>query len=314
MFYYQGGIGSPRFFWRFCLLSSSYSIINRPKILREQVILATDKFRNAQVEAENAKEQLRQAQKMEAVGQLTGGVAHDFNNLLAIMMGNAELLVDSVGDDEDAKHSTKAIKAAVVRGASLTGRLLAFSRQTMLSPVSAGVTSLIGDLEDMLRRSLGETIDLKIEENADLWHATIDLHQFENALINLALNARDAMPNGGTLTIETANVTLDEDYVEQNEEVTPGDYVEVSVSDTGTGIPPEVLEKVFEPFFTTKEVGEGSGLGLSMVFGFAKQSKGHITITSPKISLLWSARRLTRSAGCQRSQVGGGVAGIAPGE
>jgi len=150
----------------------------------------------------------------------------------------------------------------------------------MLSPDAVDVTGLIGSLENMLQRALGETVDLRVEAAPDLWLATIDAHQLKDALVNLALNARDAMPQGGKLTFETANVTLDETYAEQNQEVTSGDYVQVAVSDTGAGIPPEVLEKVFEPFFTTKEVGKGSGLGLSMVFGFAKQSKGHITIYS----------------------------------
>ena len=162
----------------------------------------------------------------------------------------------------------------------MTQRLLAFSRQTTLSPVAARVSDLIGSLRDLLQRTLGETVDLRVEVAPHLWIATIDSHQFENALVNLAVNARDAMPQGGTLTIETANVTLGETHAEQYEEVTPGDYVQVAVSDTGTGMPPEVLEKVFEPFFTTKDVGEGSGLGLSMVYGFVKQSKGHITIYS----------------------------------
>jgi PAS domain S-box-containing protein len=223
--------------------------------------------------------QLRQSQKMEAVGQLTGGIAHDFNNLLAVMLGNTEMLGDSI-DDEKAKHNIEALIKAVGRAESLTNRLLAFSRQQTLSPVAAYVTDLIGGLEDMLRRTLGETVDLRVEAGLDLWPATIDPHQFENALVNLAVNARDAMPQGGRLTVEIANVTLDETHAAQYEEVTPGDYVMVAVSDTGAGMPPEVLEKVFEPFFTTKEVGEGSGLGLSMVYGFVKQSNGHVTIDS----------------------------------
>ena len=225
-------------------------------------------------------EQLLQAQRMEAIGQLTGGVAHDFNNLLAIMIGNAQFLEDRAGEDEVSKEFIGEIKAAIDRGASLTGRLMAFSRKATLIPVAADVSDLIGSLHDMLRRTLGETVEIKIIITPELWPAMIDPHQFENALVNLAINARDAMPTGGTLTIETANVTLDKTYAEQHEEVTPGDYVSVAVSDTGTGMTPEVLEKVFEPFFTTKEVGQGSGLGLSMVYGFVKQSKGHITIYS----------------------------------
>ncbi len=224
--------------------------------------------------------QLRHSQRMEAVGQLTGGVAHDFNNLLAIMLGNAELLEDMASDDKDARNNIEAIKAAVGRASSLTGRLLAFSRQSALAPVAADVDELIGGLNDMLQRALGETVELRAEDTEGLWPAITDTHQFENALVNLTLNARDAMPQGGILTIETANVTLDETYTEQYEEVTPGDYVRIAVSDTGTGIPPDVLAKVFEPFFTTKDVGKGSGLGLSMVFGFVKQSKGHVTIYS----------------------------------
>jgi len=167
-----------------------------------------------------------------------------------------------------------------LRGSSLTQRLLAFSRQQMLSPVSADVAGLINGLHDMLHRSLGEAIDLKIEAVPDLWPVMIDPHQFENALVNLAVNARDAGHEGGTLVIEAANVTLDEAYAQSHEEVTPGDYVMVAVSDAGTGMSGHVLERAFEPFFTTKAVGEGTGLGLSMVYGFVKQSRGHVAIYS----------------------------------
>ncbi|MCZ6772585.1 MAG: PAS domain S-box protein, partial [Proteobacteria bacterium] len=231
-------------------------------------------------EMKEVQSRLNQAQKMEAIGQLTGGIAHDFNNLLAIMLGNTELLWEFVGEHEQAKEFFETVIEMIDRGSSLTQRLLAFSRQSTLSPAAVDVTDLIGGLGVMLRRTLGETVDLRIEAPPDLWPATIDPHQFENALINLAVNARAAMPQGGTLTFETANITLDETYAEKHEEVTPGDYVVVAVIDSGTGMPPEVLEKVFEPFFTTKDVGKGSGLGLSMVYGFAKQSKGHITISS----------------------------------
>jgi CheY-like chemotaxis protein len=217
---------------------------------------------------------------MEAVVQLTGGVAHDFNNLLAIMLGNAELLELGAGAAEESHRHIEEIKAAIFRGSSLTQRLLAFSRKQRLSPVPADVSGLMDGLQDMLRRSLGEAIDLRIEAAPDLWPVMIDPHQFENALVNLAVNARDAMPDGGTLVIEAANVTLDETYAQSHEEVTPGAYVKVAVSDAGTGMPARVLERVFEPFFTTKNVGRGSGLGLSMVHGFVKQSRGHITICS----------------------------------
>jgi len=227
-------------------------------------------------------DQLRQSQRMEAVGQLTGGVAHDFNNLLGIIIGNTDMLEYEIGEDERAKENVGAIIRAVERAASLINRLLAFSRQQPLSPETVSISNLITGLVDMLQRTLGETVDMRVDSDLNTWPAMIDPHQFENALINLALNARDAMSHGGVLTIRTTNVTLDEDYVERYEELEPGDYVEVIVSDTGAGMPLDVLEKVFEPFFTTKDVGEGSGLGLSMVYGFVKQSNGHITINSEK--------------------------------
>ncbi len=231
-------------------------------------------------ESKRLEGQLRQSQRMEAVGQLTGGIAHDFNNLLAVMIGNAELLLLRDINKDKLRHHLKQIIKAVNRAASLTDRLLAFSRQQTLSPVSSDITKYIDGLEDLLRRTLGETIDYSFVHVPKLWKAIIDPHQFENALVNLTLNARDAMPEGGMLTVKTANVTLDKTYAEQHEEVHPGEYVEVAVTDTGTGMAPDVLEKAFEPFFTTKEVGKGSGLGLSMVFGFAKQSNGHVTVDS----------------------------------
>ncbi len=237
--------------------------------------------------------QLRQAHRMEAVGQLTGGIAHDFNNLLAVMIGNSELLEDRVAGDEIALKRVNAIKNSVGRAASLTNRLLSFSRQQPLLPVVTNVTELADGLSELLQRTLGETIDLRIAPSAghaaghaaSSWPATIDPHQFENALINLAINARDAMQEGGTLHIETSNITLDTTFADAefargHEDVAPGDYICVAVTDTGTGMSRETRERVFEPFFTTKGVGEGSGLGLSMVYGFAKQSNGHVTIDS----------------------------------
>ncbi len=225
-------------------------------------------------------EKLRQSQRMEAVGQLTGGVAHDFNNLLGVIIGNAEVLQGITKNDDKIRHNVESIIAAAERGAALTQRLLAFSRQQTLAPKSVAINGLIVGLEDMLQRSLGETIELHTSLGPGNCAALFDVNQFENALINLAINSRDAMPNGGELMIETAEVTLDESYAAHHDEVSPGRYVKVSVSDTGDGISPETLKKVFEPFFTTKEVGEGSGLGLSMVYGFAKQSGGHIAIYS----------------------------------
>ncbi len=227
-----------------------------------------------------AEETLRRTQRLKAVGQLTGGIAHDFNNLLAIIMGNAELIDSKFADNEELLRHVAAIKQASKRGASLTQRLLAFSRQTKLAPVITDSAKLVESLEDMLRRTLGETIELRIERAVNLWPAKIDPYQFENALINLAINARDAMPEGGELLIKVDNVTLTEAYAQQQEEVEPGDYVRVRVIDTGGGMTDDVARRAFEPFFTTKGIGLGSGLGLSMVYGFVKQSDGHITIES----------------------------------
>jgi PAS domain S-box-containing protein len=231
-------------------------------------------------ERKHIENQLHRSQRMEAIGQLTGGIAHDFNNLLSVMFGNAELLKGKVGDDEKSLRRLESIIKAVDLGASLTNRLLAFSRQQALSPRPTAVNGLVLGLEDMLQRTLGETVKLHTNFGSGPCEALIDSAQFENALINLAVNARDAMGKGGVLTIETADVTLDEAYSRQHEDVTPGDYVMVAVSDTGGGMKPAVLEKAFEPFFTTKGVGRGSGLGLSMVYGFIMQSKGHVTIYS----------------------------------
>lgn len=231
-------------------------------------------------ERKTLQQQLYHSQRMDAVGQLTSGIAHDFNNLMGVMLGNAEILDKLIKDDEQARRNVEAIIKAVNRGASLTDRLLAFSRQQPLSPRPMAINDLVVDLEEMLRRSMGEIIELSSRPGSGVSDALIDPHQFENALVNLAINARDAMPEGGSLTIETADVTLNEADVEQDHEVAAGDYVRVTVTDNGPGMPPEVLCRVFEPFFTTKGVGEGSGLGLSMVYGFIKQSNGHVAIDS----------------------------------
>ena len=227
-------------------------------------------------ETKHAEEQLRQAQKMEAVGQLTGGVAHDFNNLLAVIVGNAEFLEDQLGKDDKV---VQGIMQAATRGAELTERLLAFSRRQPLDPQPTDLGALIEKMTGLMQRTLGETIEIETVRAAGLRDALADSGQLENAILNLALNARDAMPGGGKLLIEALNATLDEDAASQME-IPSGDYVVVAVSDTGTGMSPEVQEHVFEPFFTTKDVGEGSGLGLSMVYGFAKQSGGSVTIYS----------------------------------
>jgi PAS domain S-box-containing protein len=224
--------------------------------------------------------QLRQAQKMEAVGQLTGGVAHDFNNILTVIMGMTEVLAGEVSADPRLAPLVAAIDEATSRGAELTRRMLAFARKQPLQPLVVDLNEIVSGTTAMLRRTLGEDIAVKLVLADGLWPALADRSQIEDALLNLAVNARDAMPSGGRLVIETANAHLDEQYAAHNLEVAPGDYVCVSVSDSGVGIPPDILERVFEPFFTTKEVGRGTGLGLSMVYGFAKQSGGHVKIYS----------------------------------
>ena len=225
-------------------------------------------------------DQLRATQRMQAVGQLTGGIAHDFNNLLGVVIGNAEILEDVIKEDKNARRNVDAIIKAANRGASLTGRLLAFSRKQNLSPRPTKINELVSGLEDMLQRTLGETIELRTHLGQGACEALIDPHQFEDALVNMAINARDAMASGGSLTIETTNITLDEAHVAEHKGMMPGDYVMVAVIDTGSGMASDVLNRVFEPFFTTKDVGKGSGLGLSMVYGFVKQSNGYITIDS----------------------------------
>ena len=222
-------------------------------------------------------DQLRQAQKMEAVGQLTGGMAHEFNNLLAVILGNAELLSHQLGEHNG---RVDAVIRAATRGAKLTQQLLAFSRKQRLIPQVVDLNASMADMTDILRRTLGETIEMDTSLAEDLWRTRVDPHQLENTLLNLAVNARDAMPKGGTLTIASANVRLTAAAAAALGGLAPGDYVRLSVSDSGTGMAPEVIERAFEPFFTTKDIGKGTGLGLSMVYGFVKQSVGHVTIYS----------------------------------
>jgi len=231
-------------------------------------------------EIEATESQVRQAQKMEAIGQLTGGVAHDFNNILTVITGTIEILGDAVKDRPHLAQITSLISAAAARGADLTQHLLAFARRQPLQPRNTDVNALIVDAARLLRPTLGEQIEIESMLSPDSAPALIDPSQLSTAILNLALNARDAMPDGGKLTLETKNVVLDDDYAGMNNDVTAGDYVMIAVSDTGTGIPANLIEKVFEPFFTTKDVGKGSGLGLSMVYGFVKQSNGHIKIYS----------------------------------
>jgi PAS domain S-box-containing protein len=231
-------------------------------------------------ERKQTQAQLVQAQKMETVGQLSGGIAHDFNNLLTIVIGNAELLSERLRARPDLKSLAETIVTAGERGAELTQRLLAFSRRQTLQPTELDGNALIRRMESTLRRVLGETIMIKTMLEPELWTPYADAGKLENALLNLGFNARDAMPNGGMITITTANIPLGARYCDQHPEVKPGDYVMVAVTDDGHGMPKEVLDRAFEPFFTTKEVGKGSGLGLSMVYGFAKQSNGHVAVYS----------------------------------
>lgn len=251
--------------------------------------------RASELEAESkrrleAEANLQQSQKMEAVGQLTGGIAHDFNNLLTVIMGNLDTIERKLAEagekdsgDRLSAKLTKPVQSAL-RGAAaaaqLTHRLLAFSRRQALEPKRVDLNRLVAGMVEILHRTLGEDIELETVLGAGVWPTFVDPHQVENVLLNLALNAKTAMPHGGHLTIETANCYLDESYVEQFGDIEAGEYVMLCVSDTGTGIAKEVIEHVFEPFFTTKPQGEGSGLGLAMVHGFVKQSGGHIRIYS----------------------------------
>jgi PAS domain S-box-containing protein len=224
--------------------------------------------------------QLVQAQKMESIGRLTGGVAHDFNNLLTVMMGNAEILREELKEQPRLEKLAGMIESAAQRGAELTHRMLAFARRQVLRPSELDANALLNRMIEMMSRLLGEDVRILIETSDELWLVSADSAQMESAILNLAINARDAMPTGGTLTIETRNVTLDEEYVARNPEAIAGDYVQIAVSDSGTGMSHDTLTQVFDPFFTTKEVGKGTGLGLSMVYGFVKQSQGHIKIYS----------------------------------
>jgi PAS domain S-box-containing protein len=241
-----------------------------------------ERIQQAIAEREQVEEALRQAQKMEAVGQLTGGIAHDFNNLLTVVSGNIDMARRSLGEDGDPR-ALRAIGNAMKgadRAASLTQRLLAFSRRQPLQPKPVDVNRIIGGMSELLDRALGEIVELEVVATAGLWRVEVDPNQLESAILNLAVNARDAMPEGGKLTVETSNCRIDETYAAGHADVAPGQYVLVAVTDTGTGMPADVLGKAWDPFFSTKEVGKGTGLGLSQVYGYVKQSGGHVKIYS----------------------------------
>jgi PAS domain S-box-containing protein len=227
-----------------------------------------------------AEERMRQAEKMEAVGQLTGGIAHDFNNILTVITGTIEILADAVKDQPQLAAITRMIDEAATRGADLTQHLLAFARKQPLEPRETDVNALIIDTAKLLQRTLGEHVEIESVFEDESCPAIVDPNQLATAILNLALNARDAMPDGGKLIIETGSVALDEGYAGTHDDVRPGRYAMIAVSDTGTGIPAADLDKVFNPFFTSKGPGKGTGLGLSMVYGFVKQSAGHIMIYS----------------------------------
>ena len=242
---------------------------------------ANSALRTQMAERERVEASLRQSQKMEAVGQLTGGLAHDFNNMLAGISGSLELTKSrlSQGRIESIDRYITAAQGAVKRAAALTHRLLAFSRRQTLEPKPTNVNRLVTDMEDLIRRTMGPSIHTEVVGAGGLWMTLVDPNQLENALLNLCLNARDAMPDGGRLTIETANKWLD-DRAAKDRDLSPGQYISLCVTDTGTGMAPDIAARVFDPFFTTKPLGEGTGLGLSMIYGFARQSGGQIRVYS----------------------------------
>lgn len=233
-----------------------------------------------QREAAMAHEQLRQSQKMDALGQLTGGIAHDFNNMLAVILGNLDLLKEKMGEEHPLQKYVIPSIAAAEHGAELTRQLLAFGRKQALQPQVISVNTLLKYFAVFVKHLLGERIAVMVLPGTDIGNVYVDPNQLQNVLLNLAVNARDAMPGGGHLIFETKNIQLDAEYARQNTEVIPGEYVMIAVTDSGEGMSSEIAERVFEPFFSTKEVGKGTGLGLSMVYGFIKQSRGHIKIYS----------------------------------
>ncbi|ANH98493.1 hybrid sensor histidine kinase/response regulator [Pseudomonas koreensis] len=257
--------------------------IHERKIAEESLLKFTRNLEQRVADEVNARlaaeEQLRQSQKLEAIGGLTGGVAHDFNNLLQVIAGNLHLLARHEPDNANVQRRVSASLAAVERGAKLSSQLLAFARRQPLSPAVCDPQQIFDGVGELLQRALGETIQIDVQLPQDPWHINVDRNQLENAILNLAINARDAMKGEGTIVLSALNTRLDNTFC-AGKGIVAGDYVRVVVSDTGAGIPPQMLEQVFEPFFTTKADGQGTGLGLSMVFGFVKQSGGHVEIDS----------------------------------
>jgi len=282
--YVSDGLQTDEIYSRWIRLMASHLIFGIPAtlFLFGLVVLTIRRTQAFYAEAERrelAEQALRQSQKMEAVGQLTGGVAHDFNNLLTIIIGNLGIAKRGVVEARAERALNNALVGAE-RAAQLTQRLLAFSRRQPLNPRVLDVNKLIVSISDLLVRTLGENIELESIGGAGLWKVEADASELESTLLNLALNARDAMPEGGKLTIETSNAYLDEGYCQQHAGVAPGQYILIAVTDNGGGMSAETIDRAFEPFFTTKEAGKGTGLGLSQVYGFMKQSEGHVKIYS----------------------------------
>ena len=282
--YVSDGLPTDEIYSRWIRLMASHLIFGIPAtlFLFGLVLLTIRRTQAFYAEAERrevAEQALRQSQKMEAVGQLTGGVAHDFNNLLTIIIGNLGIAKRGVVEARAERALNNALVGAE-RAAQLTQRLLAFSRRQPLNPRVLDVNKLIVSISDLLVRTLGENIELESIGAAGLWKVEADASELESTLLNLALNARDAMPEGGKLTIETSNAYLDEGYCQQHAGVAPGQYILIAITDNGGGMSPETIDRAFEPFFTTKEAGKGTGLGLSQVYGFMKQSEGHVKIYS----------------------------------
>ncbi len=263
------------------LIVSVGNAMSELRVSRDDARLAHERVLQEMGAREQAESKVRQMQKMEAIGQLTGGVAHDFNNMLAVIISALQLAQRRMARGEkDIDRFIDAAMDGARRAATLTSRLLAFARRQPLQPQVLEVNRIIGSMSDLLRRTIGENIELEVVLGGGVWRAHCDQNELENAILNVCVNARDAMPGGGKLTIETANAYLDATYAAENAEVTAGQHVMIAITDTGEGMPAEVRARVFEPFYTTKEVGKGTGLGLAHVHGFLKQSGGHVAISS----------------------------------
>jgi signal transduction histidine kinase/CheY-like chemotaxis protein len=279
-------IGAAAAFLLICTLGALTNYLTRRSFaalvaVRDQLVTTNQELLEQASQRQHAESQLRQAQKMEAIGQLTGGIAHDFNNMLGVIAASLDLMQRRLKSGVDGiERFIDAARTATERGAALTHRLLAFARKQPLAPEALDINKMIAGMSDLLRSTLGERFRIEIVSAAGLWTANADAHQLESAILNVAINARDAMPEGGKITIETGNAYLDDAYCGHHADVDPGQFVMLAISDTGTGMKPDVVARAFDPFYTTKPAGSGTGLGLSQVYGFVKQSRGHIKIYS----------------------------------